>query len=818
MFQNYVKVALRHLVRHKLFAAINITGLGLGMACCLLILIFVRHELSFDRHVPDADRIYRVTYHATNGNDYARIPPPIAPLLPDFFSEVETAARAFAGDLSVRVPATAGRTEEAAFEEPRVTFVDSTFFDVFPLTFIHGDPTQRLTEPFTVLLTEEVAARYFGDANPVGQAIVLEGAYTFTVVGVVQDFPTNAHLHVNLLLPYDNMYDVVGAQAGAAMRQNLAANWVISHSFTYVKLKPGTAPARVEQRFEALVAQHAPPQLQVGQAFSLTPLLDIHLHTPDVYLQPEPQGDIQYVYVFGAVAFLTLLLPCFNFINLATAQSIGRTLEIGMRQALGAHRRQLFGQFLGESLVVCTLAFGVALGLAGLGLPYVGELLQRDLTPALLWDPLVIAGFGMVLLVTGLLGGSYPAFVIARTDIVPALRRRVAVVPGRGFSLRKVLVVLQFAISITLIGGTALIFQQLHYMLNRPLGYETEGVVAVPLFSQNMLTIFSGVDEEMRSRLNAFEETIAENPRVRGATLSRSAPGLGIVARMVTFEGATSDDPIFVPSMAVDYDFLDFYGLELVAGRSFDQARGTDHLDAFIVNETAVREFGWDRPAEALGKAINLEGKEGQVVGVVRDYHFVSLQNPVGAMLMEINVPAFRTVSIRVAADDLPATLGYLEDVWMQFFPEQAFDYTFLDDQLGNVYEAQQRFGGLLRLFALLGVVISCLGAYGLVMYSTRQRRREIGVRKVLGASLPQILGLLYRELAVLFVAGLVIAAPAIYVAGQWWLEDFTYRIDPGPGVVLLSGALMLALAALTISYQSVKAALVNPVDCLRSE
>ncbi|HMB94015.1 MAG TPA: ABC transporter permease [Rhodothermales bacterium] len=817
MLRNYLKVALRTLSRHRLFSFVNVVGLGLGMACCLLLLLFVRHELAFDRQVPDAERVYRVTYHATNSNDYARVPPPIAPLMPTYFNGVEAAARAFSGNVSVLVPGAETGGDDQSFEETSVYFVDSTFTDIFPLTFVQGDDSQRLAQPNTVLLNEEVAERYFGEQNPVGKTIVLEGDQVFTVRGVVEDFPEASHLHFNVLLPYDNMYDMQGEQAGAVMRQNLAQNWVISHSFTYIRLAPGVTMESVTERFAEFVSDNAPEQLQVGQSFSLTPLLDIHLHTPDIFLQPEAQGDIQYVYIFAGIAFLTLLLPCFNFVNLSTAQSIGRTREIGVRQALGAQRRQLFGQFLGESLVVSALAFLLALVLVIPGLSVMSDLTQRTLTPDLLLDPLVLLGFVGVLLLTGLLGGAYPAYLIARTDIIAALRRTTTSLGRSAWSPRKVLVALQFAISIALIGGTVLIFQQINYMTNRSLGYQPEQVVAVPLFSQSINSFFVGVDEAMRSRLDTFEETIAQHPGVLGSTLSRNAPGLGVVGRGTQLEG--SDDVTFTAAMSVDYDFPEFYGMEIIAGRNFDRARGTDHQNAFIVNETAIREFGWGKaPTDALGQQLNLEGKDGEVIGVVKDFNFVSLQNPINALIMEINPAAFRTVSIRLAGGDPTETMAFLEETWNETFPEQAFNPNFLDTQLVTQYDLQARLGRLVRLFAFLGIVISCLGAYALVMYSARQRRHEIGVRKVLGASLPHILGLLYRELTILFIVGLLIATPAIYFAGTWWLENFTYRIAVNPGLILLSGFVMLALAWLTISYQSLKAARVNPVDCLRDE
>lgn len=817
MLSNYLRVALRAVQRHKAFAFINISGLGLGMAACLLIVLFVRDELSYDQWHTDKDRLYRVTYHATNNNDYARIPPPIGPHMADFFTEVETAARVFTGNMSVQVPSAIPGQPDQTFEETNLFFVDSTFTDLFPLTAIQGPANPRVEQPFTVLLNEEVAERYFGNDNAVGKTLRINGNYTFTVAGVVQDMPRNTHFHFNLLLPYDDMFKVVEEQTGAGMRQNFAQNWVMSHSITYVRLHEGASPDGVNARFPDLVATHAPEQLQVGQTFSLMPVTDIHLRS-NTFLEVEPQGDIRYVYIFSGIAVLTLLLPCFNFINLATAQSMSRSLEVGVRKALGAHQGQLFRQFMSESAFIAGLAFVLALGLTLIGLPYLNDLTGKELTAVALLDPVIILGFVSVFAVTALLGGTYPAWLIARTNVVRALRGAASTRAGRRFSLRQGLVAAQFAISLALVAGSLVVFKQLNYMMDRPLGYQPDGVIAAPLFSQNMNSLFVGMDGELRQRLNAFEDRISQEPGVLGSTLSRNALGLGSLGRGTLPEGQDSETPMFIPAMAVDYDFLDLYGLDIVAGRSFEQERGTDHTNAFIVNEAAVRSFGWNTPQEALGKSINLEGKQGQVIGVVRDFNYQSLQNAIEPALMEVNVPAFRTISIRVAGNGVGNTIATIERLWEEFFPGRAFDYIFVDAQLATQYQTEERLGDTVQAFSILAIIVSCLGAYGLVLFNVRRRQREIGVRKVLGASLPNLLRLLYGELTALFVVGLVIAVPLVYYLGTQWLADFSYRTTIGVDVFLWSGLLMIALAWITISFQSIKAARLNPVDCLRDD
>ncbi|GAB5521208.1 MAG: ABC transporter permease [Rhodothermales bacterium] len=811
-----LRVAWRRVRRQKAFASINIVGLALGMAACLLIVLFVRDELSYDTHLDEVDRLYRVTYHSTTGSDYARVPPPIGPRMPEFFNEVEESARAFSGNMSLAVPSVLSGQADATFEE-NVWFVDSTFADLFPMDVVQGIAPSRAMEPFQLWINEEVAERFFGEANPVGRTVQMSGDYTYTVMGVVRDFPPNTHLHIDALAPYDDMFKVMGEQTGTFMQNNLSQNWVISHSYTYARLHPGADPEAVNARFAELIDTQAPEQLRLGQSFSLMPVADIHLHS-QAFLEPEPQGNMRNIYLFSIIAALTLLLPCFNFINLATAQSMGRTAEVGVRKAIGAQRSELFRQFLSESMWIVGAAFVLAIGLVLVGLPYLNTLTQKELSALALFDPMILGGALIIYLLTSLLGGSYPAWLIAKTNIVTALRGRVSEVMGRRFTLRRVLVVMQFAISLILLAGTFLIFKQISFLTSQSLGYQPEGVVAVPLYSTNMNNLFTGVDGEMRSRLNTLEAQLADVPGVTGTTLSRSALGLGAVARGTSYEDQVGEDRIFVPAMAVDYDYLDVYGVELVAGRSFDQARGTDHTDAFIVNETAVQQFGWGSPEAALGKSIDLEGKQGAVIGVVKDFNYTSLRRGVQPALFEVNVPAFRTLSVKIAASNLTETLKQVEAAWAEVFPERTFTSVFVDQQLANQYQNEQRLGQLVRAFAVLAIIVSCLGAYGLVLFNVRRRQREIGVRKVLGASLSNVLGLLYREMTILFGLGVLVAIPVVYVFGQQWLDDFAYRTGVGADIFVWSTLVLLVLAAVTVSYQSLRAARLNPVDCLRDD
>jgi len=821
MLRNYLKIASRYLAKYRVFTFINVVGLGVGMACCLFIFLFVRHELSYDQFYPDKDRLYRVVYHATNDFSYAQVPPPIAPLMPDFFPEVETAARAYNRSISVQVPG--AQNDLTSFEEDQAFFVDSTFLDIFSLSFVAGDAQTRLAEPNTVILNRELAEKYFGTeavagGSVVGKTLLLDGNHPYQVVAVAEDFPDNAHLHFSLMVPYESMFSLAPTGRDTVMRQNLAQNWVISHSHTYVRLEEGTQPDQVNGRFASLLDEHAPEQLNIGQSFTLQPITDIHLN-PDVLLSPEGTNDKRYVYIFSAIAFLTLLIACFNFINIATAQSVRRVKEVGMRKVMGARKVHLFAQFMSESLWVSFLAFLLALFIIVTALPEFNSLTQKNFSWADLLEWPVVLTFIGVFLLTGILGGSYPAFYISRWQIMKTLRTAGSTVrPGQQWSLRHALVILQFTASIALIAGTVIIFRQLHFLENQPVGYDREAIVTVPLFSQDLNNVFGGVNESVRSRLNALENELVAHPGIEASTLSATVLGVGVVARRVEPEGVDTEGRLYAPSFSVDYDFLETYGLELVAGRSFSRDAGADHLEAFIVNETAVREWEWSTPEEALGKEIELEGKVGQVIGVIRDVHYSSLYLPIGPMVMDIGVPMFTTLSLRLQGNQFSEAIAFTETKWQEYFPEKTFEYSFLDDSLRELYQDDSRIGQIIGIFAVLAILVSCLGSYGLAMLLARQKEKEISIRKVLGASLFQIVTILTKNYFLLILVASVLAVPLAYWVMNEWLTNFAYRVPLSAGLFALAIGSVLLIATFTISYQTLKAAFINPAHTLKDE
>ncbi|WPP48386.1 ABC transporter permease [Catalinimonas niigatensis] len=822
MFWNYLKIARRHLVKHSVFAFINVLGLGLGMACCLFIYLFVRHELSYDDFHPKKDQLYRIVYHANNDYDFAQVPPPLAPLVQSNLSGVEATARAYRRSLSVSIPDPTGMGNVQDYEEENVFMVDSTFFRLFELEFLAGNANEDLSQAQKAIINEELAAKYFGEQwqynSPIGQTIMLEGVHPYQIAAVVRDFPENSHLSFNILLPYEDMFALMDDERREGMRENLANNWVISHSHSYVLLKEGVNPAEVDKGMEQLLQTYAPEPLRVGQSFTLQAVPDIYLN-PDVYLNPGPVSDISYIYTFVGIALITLLIACFNFINLATAQSLKRSKEVGMRKVLGARKLQLFLQFLGESLLISFLALLLAVLIISVTLPEFNNITQKSFTFAdLLNGPVLLAFLGIFFL-TGILGGSYPAFYTTNIKLALILKNKAPLRKGwANLSLRQALVLVQFTMSIALIAGTVIIFQQLNFLQSRPLGFVKEAMITVPLYSDNLNNVFGAGDANMRQRMNTFEESLLQNASIEAVTLSSGVLGLSVVSRRTEPEGVETEGRLFIPTMAVDYDFSETYGLEIVAGRDFDIAAGSDHIDAFMINESAVRNFNWGTSEEALGKEIELEGKVGYVIGVVKDFHYTSLHSPIGSLVMGVSVPLFNTFSIRAQGSNLNETLAFVEQQWKEFFPHKAFEYDFLDEQLRQAYQTEDRVGNIIGIFALLAIFVSCLGSYGLALLLAKQKEKEISIRKVLGANIAHIVSMLTKGYFVLILIASILAVPLAYWGMNRWLENFAYRTDMNWWLFGIAIFLVLIIATFTISFQTIKAAIANPVNALKDE
>ncbi|MEQ9426766.1 MAG: FtsX-like permease family protein [Cyclobacteriaceae bacterium] len=814
MLKNYLKVAIRNLLKHRVYSAINIVGLTMGLTCCLLILVYITDELSYDKFHEKADRIVRLQYNIDQFN-LVRTPPPMADGMREYFSEIESIGRMYGRNGSIEV---GSGSDIKRFEEERLFFIDSTLFDVFTFNITQGQRNVLLTEPHTVILNEEMAGKYFGNNDPVGQTIRVQGRQSFRVIAVAEDFPSNSHWHFNMLMPYHDMYAIEPENVGEALAQNLSGNWLVSHSHTYMTLKePLSGKNSIEVRMPDFLEQNLPEGFDRGQTFNLQPLSDIRLNQ-DVQGQIEPVSNLTYLYMFIGIAVATLLIACINFINLATARSLQRVKEVGMRKVMGAWKTQLVFQFLGESLFISFIAFVIALGLATFCLPALNELTDKQLTYHYFFDPMILSGFFGLFLLTGVLAGLYPAFFV--TKVQPALTLK-GIIPGsltKGMSLRRVLVIIQFTVAIVLISGTVIIHNQMELFRSRPLGFQKEQIVNIPLFSPNFNNVFGGVDGNMRQRLNTFEEEIANNPAVLNSTLTEFPMGFGAARHVVIPQGFTDENSLLAAALGVDYDFLKTFKVDLIAGRGFDKSFGTDHTSAMIINEKAIETFNFGSVDEAIGKDINMEGKEAKVIGIVKDFNFEPLQGDIEPLILHIQVPTFTTLAVNIQNVNIPQTLSFLEEKWNASFPEKSFDYDFLDEQLATNYEQEERLGQIINYFAALAILISCLGSYGLVMFLAQQKMKEIGIRKVLGASIKNIVVMLSRDFVLLIGISFLISVPVAYYFMNDWLSGFTYRVDIGLMNFMIALAATLTVVLLTISYQAIKSAIANPIVSLRQE
>ncbi|MCB0520243.1 MAG: ABC transporter permease [Lewinellaceae bacterium] len=814
MLSNYLKIAIRNLWKQKGFTFINLTGMAVGMACCFLLLVYVNHEMHYDEFYPNLDRLYRVSYFpgVSEGMELVQVPAPMAPAMKEEMPQIEQIARMYRRGISVRKVG-----GDKSFELDRAHFVDSTVQEVFGMEYLQGDPGSALRSPFSVVLTDKTASMLFGKENPMGGQLMLASGGPFTVTGVVKAFPENAHLHFDLLVPFQNMADVEPPFAKASIDYVLNNNWVASHSMTYVLLKPGADPKDVDAAFPDFIKRHGHKEMAEKQRFTLFPVKDIHLKSTSMG-EVEPQANPVYLRLFLGIGFLILLIACINFINLSTASYLTRMKEVGVRKVLGAARRGLIGQFLGETLMLSFGAFLIALGLLDLLIPHLGFLVNKQLSFSLVKQWPLSLGFVAVFLLAGVLAGTYPAFFASRFDPVEIFQSKIRKAGSGGNWLRKSLITVQFAVGILLISGTFIILSQLNFWRSQPLGFDKEQVLLVPLQSPNMNSLFAPADSTLRARMNSFEEKLLQNPNIEAVTLGSAMPGMGRVYHPVTTDVITKEDNLFLPSAAVDYNYVETFKLEMVAGRDFDKSFGTDHLDAYVVNESAVRALRFDSPEDALGKKLTKGGKTGKIIGVVKDYSTAGLQMAMEPMLLDVSPGTFNTFAIRLKNGDLPATLRYVEATWQDYFPAKAFEHSFMDDDLNNAYEEEGRLASLGSHFAGIAIFLSCFGLFGLISLTVQHRAKEIGIRKVLGATVGGIVALLSKDFLLLVVIAFLIAAPLAWYIMNQWLADFAYHIDLQWWHFAVAGLAAVLVAFLTMSFQSVKAALANPIRSLRSE
>jgi putative ABC transport system permease protein len=791
MLKNYLVSTLRNMGKNKLHSFINIAGLALGLACVILIVLFVRFELSYDSFNQNKDRIYRIVLDSIHDDGPFSMAPtmlPLAPALRHDFPEVERAARISERN-SMLVSAGENRYYESLY------FGDPEIFSIFDLPLMKGNSATALSEPFSIVLTDIIAEKYFGQSDPVGRILRINDLHDFKVTGVLEDIPQTFHLRIKMLASFDSLRNE---------EKDRWDSWdTFSNDYTYILLASGADPAELEKRLPPFQRKYAGAETAQKQRLWLQSLQDIHfssLNYDDAVVYEK--GPL---YAFSAIALFIMILACVNFMNLATARSAARAREVGMRKAVGARRSQLIIQFLTESFLLAFVAVIGAVGLVYLILPRFKMFLNKKIAFDLLHDPGLVALLLGITLFTGFVAGSYPALLLSSFSPARTLRNKL-VQRGKRFPFRTVFVVLQFTVSIALVIATLSVYQQLRFMKSKNLGFFSDQVVTIPL--QN---------SPLRKDPDAFKNAVSNHWGVLGVTCASGTPGSGSSnASNYVLDTPAGEKEIYIQTIYTDFDFVDTFGLKILEGRNFSKEFSTDKGKAYILNETAARQLGWDSP---VGKQIARGGQSpGQVIGVVEDFHYTSMRTKIRPMALNIRPSQFEYLAARIRPQEASQVLNFLETTWRRFAPEYPFEHFFADEKFDRFYRYEQKVGELFGLFSVLAIVISCLGIFGMISFTAEQNTKEIGVRKVLGASAASIILLLSKKFVRWVLAANLVAWPLAWFAMNRWLEGFAYRVSINPLFFPLAGLIALAIALATVSYHSVKTAFANPAESLRHE
>ena len=801
MIRSYLKIAVRNLIKHRARSLINIGGLALGMACCILIGLYVFQETEYDQFHTKADRIFRVNFSLElNGNTYneASIPFPAANAFQSDFPEVEKAVRIYKNDQSVLLS-----YGDNKFIETRFLFADPSIFDVFDIELLKGNSATALLEPSSIIMTEETARKYFGDEEPLGKTVRFQNQAELKVTGIAARFPKNSHLKFDAILPLSFQLNQWKRVTGTEGREN---KWFWTGSWTYLLLKNPAAKELVMEKMPGFVNKYYPDRIKAGVKMDLMPMKNIHLYS-HLDNELEPNGDIFYVYVFGTIAVMTLLIAGINFVNLTTAQSLDRMKEFSVRKVVGAQAIQLALQVFSEFILASLAATVMAAGIVELALPYFNWLSGQSLSIKSLHTVTGAAWlFGAGFLV-GFLSGIYPAISFSgfKPASVPVLRSW-----RRKDTYRKVLVVSQFSISILLIIAIGIVGRQLSFIKEKNLGFVKDKTVIVK------------GQASVDAQFGAFRSELNKDPNIRSVSGLSDVPGEGVSVYRFVPQGGSREKPEALPLLLTDYDFLDALGIRLKEGRWFSREHATDLKEGFVLNEAAVEQLGWQ--GNAVGKTMELFGpgtseimKSGKIIGVIRDYHFESLHQAVKPLVISL-YNNFTYYAIKIGPGDPKTALTHLESVWSKFSPEWPIEYSFLDSRLDQIYQSEEKLSRVINLFALLAVVIASLGLFGLSAYAAERRTKEIGIRKVLGARISGIAMLLSVEFIKLIAIANVLAWPAAYVLMGRWLDNFAYRISIEPWSFVVAAVSTLILGIITVSYHALKAATANPVEALKYE
>ena len=794
MLRNYLKIGVRNLERNKAYALINVICLALGITCAILIFSLVRYHLSFDTFHSKKDRIHRITFelHQDGISREPNVPQPIGKAFRNDYSFAEKVAMVYSRSnvlVSISSPGINNKFKE------NIAFAESDFFDILDFPLIKGDKKNILTEPNTAIITERIAEKFFGGKNPINQIIRVENKWDFTVTAILQDLPVNTDRRDEIYLSYSSLKDHNAWLAGDSWRG------VAGGMNCFLLLKPDVLPTDVDKAFPELSKKYYNERDAKAYQFKLQ-------HISDMHFNPELEGYVamKNLWALSLIGLFLIVTACVNFINLATAQALARGKEIGVRKVLGSRRRQLFWQFMAETALITLLALMFAFILAQLALPYVNELFNIQPQLNILQDVYLMTFLPFLLAVVILLSGSYPGLILAGFQPVLALKGKLSQKHAGGFSLRRALVVTQFAISQLLIVGTLVIANQMRYSRQADMGFLKDAVVMLP------------VPERDKSTINTLNSELSRIAGVEKITFCSDAPASPDFASVTVHFDSRIEDEDFDMSVKVGSDqYVPTFGLQVIAGRNLNPS---DTVREFLLNETAVKKLGVPSPEDVIGKKlrIGLNNSEGLIVGVVKDFHNKSFHETIDPLCITTSNNWYFNCAVKINAANLSSTLTTIENIWKTTFPDHVYEYNFLDEQIARFYELDIMMLRLIQAFAGIAIIICCLGLYGLVSFMVVQKTKEVGVRKVLGASLQNIVWLFGKEFTRLLLIAFVIATPFAWWVMNNWLETFAYRIDIGPGIFVLAIIITFTVAVLAVGYKSIIAALMNPVKSLRSE
>lgn len=802
MFKNYLKIAYRNFVGYKLFSFINVSGLAIGFATCMIISLWVQRELSYDRFHKNADRIYRIERELFRDNSYSRWPitsGAYKQVLIDDYPEIENAVRFWGKEFSIKDYNNFSRRQ-------RMYAVDNSIFEIFDFSLEKGDEQTALKKPGSVVLTRNNALKYFGTDDVIGRSLNFdwgEEQVDFEITGILKDLPPNSHVHFDMLISI------------SSYPNDRFSNWRSNYLYTYILAGENTTRTDLEEKLRTFVTKRLEPHYGdlLSQGFGIHEVLKVHLFPlTDIHLYPSPNweinagGNMASVYVFSSIAVLILIIACINFMNLSTASANKRAKEVSLRKTIGAHTAQLKVQFIQESVFLAILALVLALFLISIFIPVYNSIFDEELyASSLLNSTNLIIIIGIVLIV-GLFAGLYPAFYLTKFEPIAVLKG--GMLSGSGKSVfRRTLVVIQFIISITLIIGTLTVYAQMNYLQNKSLGFNKENILLIPVRSQRVAQNYQN-----------FRNELLGSTKIRSLSVSSDLPGETFYSNTNFSSREQSQDPVSLIVLMTDYDFVNTYYMDMVTGRTFSREISSDTTGTIMLNEAAVKRFGWS-PQEAIGKELNyFRYSKGKIVGVVKDFNFRSLHTIIEPMALLLDPDYIHAISIRIQPGNLRRTIDFIQQKWESIFPEEIFEFSFLDDRINQLYKNEMKMQKIFIIFACFSIFVACLGLFGLSVFIAADRTKEIGIRKAMGASIGKIILLLSKEFIMWISIANLIAWPIAWYIMTKWLQNFAYQVNLGIWIFILSASLALIIALLTVSYQAIKAAIANPVDSLKYE